>query len=420
MIAVAIERKRAEESLEEKSIRDSLTHLYNRRHFRERLKEEIIRANRDQESFAILLCDLDRFKAINDKHGHIIGDKVLKGVANAIQDSTRGTDLVFRWGDEKNQNARKAIPQTGMVFRWGGDEMVVLLSKPTKEGILKAADRIRGKVQKVGRYVGLDLDLTIGVSIFPEHGANEDELIRLADRALYIGKKQGTKAHIGIEDYKLEKDSIKVVFQPVVDIKSQKTLGYEALSRDPQGGLSFANMARKYNAIGQLQQFKQLCLTSQIEEAKRVNLERVFINIDFDILNGMEVIPKVSHMQVILEISELEALKDLSQRLSIASKWRGLGYQFAIDDFGAGFLSLPFIAQLIPEYVKIDRSTILQAVSSVKFKGFLVPLIQALKELVSEGIVAEGVEEEKELEVVKEIGISLVQGYLTGKPGALG
>jgi EAL domain-containing protein (putative c-di-GMP-specific phosphodiesterase class I) len=122
---------------------------------------------------------------------------------------------------------------------------------------------------------------------------------------------------------------------------------------------------------------------------------------------------------VILEISELEALHDIENRLAVTKRWREAGYKFAIDDFGAGFISLPFIARLVPDFIKMDRSTILQAVASEKFRTFLRDLILALRNYVMAGIIAEGIETEKELSVVKTVGIHLVQGFLFGKPGEL-
>jgi EAL domain-containing protein (putative c-di-GMP-specific phosphodiesterase class I) len=115
----------------------------------------------------------------------------------------------------------------------------------------------------------------------------------------------------------------------------------------------------------------------------------------------------------------VEALHDVQNHLLVAQKWRKAGYRFAIDDFGAGFISLPFIATLIPDYIKLDRSTILQAVSSKAFRKFTKDLVRALKNYAREGIVAEGIETEKELKVVKEMGIYIVQGFLFGKPQEL-
>ena len=120
-----------------------------------------------------------------------------------------------------------------------------------------------------------------------------------------------------------------------------------------------------------------------------------------------------------MEISEVEALHDIENRLKVAQRWRREGYQFAIDDFGSGFISLPFLATLIPDYIKLDRSIILKAVSSETFRKFSKDLVQALKNYAREGIIAEGIETQKELKVVKSMGIHLVQGFLLGKPQVL-
>jgi EAL domain-containing protein (putative c-di-GMP-specific phosphodiesterase class I) len=271
----------------------------------------------------------------------------------------------------------------------------------------------------MSKILGLDLDMSIGVALYPEHGRTVDELVRLADRALYIAKKGGDKIHIGEEEYHLDEHTIKVVFQPVVNVGSNEVVGYEALSRDPQGRLSILELFRRYHAIGQLNELKCLCFKSQVKVAQEIGLQRVFINVDFNVLNQLDLIPKPSGTEVILEISEVEALHDVENHLKVTRKWRKAGYKFAIDDFGAGFISLPFIAQLIPEYIKMDRSTMLQAVGSEKFRKFSKDLVRALRNYSTEGIIAEGIETQKELRVVKYIGIYLVQGYLLGKPQEL-
>ena len=153
-----------------------------------------------------------------------------------------------------------------------------------------------------------------------------------------------------------------------------------------------------------------------MDSAQDLRLKRAFVNVDFNMLSQLEVIGKPPGIEVILEISELEALHDVEDRLKIAKKWRENGYKFAIDDFGAGFISLPFIAQLIPDYIKLDRSTILQAVSSEEFRKFSKDLLLALRNYSSEGIIAEGIETAKEQEVAKGMGIHMAQGFLLGKP----
>jgi len=145
----------------------------------------------------------------------------------------------------------------------------------------------------------------------------------------------------------------------------------------------------------------------------------VFINVDFDLLSRLGALPKPPQLDVILEISESEALHDIENHLKVAKAWRALGFKFAIDDFGAGFISLPFIALVKPNYIKVDRSMILQAVSSEEFRKFSKGLVLALQNYVTEGIIAEGIETCNELELVRAMGISIVQGFLVGKPEEL-
>lgn len=389
------ERRQTEKALQEQAIRDSLTGLYNRRYFDQRTEDEIIRARREHHGLAILMCDLDFFKVLNDTLGHQIGDKVLKTVATSILNSTRGVDLIFRWG---------------------GDEIVVVLSKTTREGVLTAANRIREGVLEIGKESGIPLDVSIGVSLYPDHGQTVDELISMADRSLYIAKKGGEKIHIGDKEYDLDESAVKVVFQPVVEISSRRIIGYEALSRDPLGRLSISDLFKKYHAIAQLSEFKRICFLCQLKEAERLRLQRVFINVDFTLLDQLGIIPKPPDIEIVLEISESEALHNIDHRLQIARKWKERGFRFAMDDFGAGFISLPFISQLIPEYIKIDRSAILQAVASKSFRQFLKELVGTLRNHENSGIIAEGIETEEELGIVQEMEIHLAQGFLLGKP----
>lgn len=377
------------------ALHDPLTGLYNRRHFSLRLQEEIVRARRDKQVIVILLCDMDHFRQVNDTSGHKKGDEALQAIAKSLQSSTRGTDLVFRWG---------------------GDEMVVILSNSTREGGLQVARRIREGIRHTGAGIGHQLGVSVGVALYPEHGAGEDELLSTADRALYIAKKSGRGIHVGEEEYQLNSDSIKVVYQPIVDTVHNKIIGYEALTRDPCDKLNVSQFFKKYRVIGQLAELKELIFTSQVKLSQELGLQRVFINADFDVLSKIKEIPPLDGTEVVIELSELEALHDLEKHLVVAERWRRHGYRFAIDDFGAGFISLPFLAMLIPDYVKVDRSTILQAVASEKFRRFLKTLLHGVRAYATTGIVAEGVEKERELKFVDEMGITLVQGYLFGHP----
>jgi diguanylate cyclase (GGDEF)-like protein len=390
--------RRVKSIFEIHAIRDALTGLYNRYYFEERMKDEVMRADRNRQPLAILLCDIDKFKNINDMQGHQAGDNALIKVSEAIQEATRGIDLVCRWG---------------------GDEIVVVLSNSSREGVVIAAERMRNKVCKIGEKDNIPLDVSIGVALYPEHGRSTSELIRMADRALYIAKKGGDKIHIGEEEYRLDENAVKIVFQPIVDTHSKQVLGYEALSRDPNGKLEITDLFKRYQAVGQLKELKSLCFKLQLKKAEELGLLKVFINVDFDVLSHMNPIPILKGTEVILEISESETLLEVERLLEIARKWRAKGFKFAIDDFGAGFISLPFVAQLLPDYIKLDRSAIVQAVSSEQFGKFLKDLVLAFKNYSKNGIIAEGIETEKELLMAIQTGNHLAQGFLLGEPREL-
>jgi diguanylate cyclase (GGDEF)-like protein len=398
------DRKRAEDALVEQAIRDSLTGLYNRWYFNSRISGEVSRADRNSQCLSLLLCDLDKFKAVNDTRGHQTGDEVLKAVAKVIQNSTRESDLVFRWG---------------------GDEIVILLSNSNPMGENLVAKRIRTGVAAIGKENSLDMDMSIGIARYPEHASGAEDLIRVADLSLYLAKKDQDKVHIGMEEYHLDEHSIKIVFQPVValqpivDIRQAQILGYEALSRDPEGRLSILELFKKYQAIGKLEELKRICFRTQLEAARIGRLPRIFINVDFNVLSQVELVAPPPGTDVVLEISENEAIRDIDDHLEIARKWREMGYKFAIDDFGAGFVSFPFIARFVPDYIKVDRTTLLLAVSSENFREFLKYIVIALERFSTEGIIGEGIETEEELDVIKNIGIHLVQGFLFGRPEEL-
>ena len=384
--------------IQKQATHDDLTNLYNRRYFEQRIREEITQAHRNKYNLALLLCDLDHFKAINDSLGHQAGDEVLRAAAKSIQESTRGTDLTFRWG---------------------GDEIVIILSDTTREGIMIAAERVRRGIHKIARERHLAIDLSIGVALYPEHSRNADQLIRLANQALSIAKKGEDKIHIGDKEYHVDEHAIKIVFQPIMDVWSDELLGYEALGRDPQGKLGILELFKRYQAIGQLNELKRVCFRYELKAAQEAGLKRLFVNVDFGVISQLDTVPKPDDMRVILEISEAEVLHDIENHLEVVTRWRERGYEFAIDDFGAGFISLPFIARLTPDYIKLDRMTVLHAVASIQFRGFLKKLIPALRMYATEGIIAEGIETAEELNVVKDLGIFLVQGFLLGKPQEL-
>lgn len=383
-------------NLRQQAIRDPLTELYNRRHLSDVLLEEIEGADRDQQ-IAILMCDLDRFKAINDERGHQTGDEVLRAVAKGILESTRGADVVSRWG---------------------GDEIVVLLARSSRDGALVAAERVRKTVRRIAAEHELDFDVSIGIAFYPQHGTTEDELMRVADRALYTAKQTGERIHVG-DAAALGPHSARVVFQPIVALSSGTVIAYEALARDPEGSGNVEQLFEKHRAIGRLRELKQVVFKTQLAAAGELGLPGVFLNVDFELLRTLAPVDPPAGLRVVLELSEREALGDLDEQLATVRAWRERGYEFAIDDFGAGFISYPFLSLLVPQYVKVDRTMICQALSSAQFREFLALLLDAVRTYTTAGVIAEGIENEQELQVARDLGIDHAQGFLFGRPNEL-
>ncbi|MDH3745864.1 MAG: diguanylate cyclase [Acidobacteriota bacterium] len=391
---------RVRKLFEAQAMRDSLTGLLNRQTFPKRLGQEVVRTDRGGGLLGIVLCDLDNFKLINDTYGHPVGDQMLRLASEAILRATRGTDLVFRWG---------------------GDEVLVLLSPTERSGVMVVANRIRYEVERVrqANSHSATLSISIGIALYPEHGRDIDELINLADKALYIAKRSGNKVHVGEEELPLDAAAVDFVFQPVVDSRSGKTIGHEVLSRDPSGLMNVRELFRSYEAVGQLNDFKRMIFLRQLETAKELELGRVFINTDFELLGSLQAVPKPDGLEVVLEISESETVGNIEECIGVVASWRENGYKFAIDDFGAGFMSIPFVARLLPSFIKMDRSAIVEASTSDQFSGFLRDMVLAMRNYSDEGIIAEGIETEAELATVNKMGVHQVQGHLTGRPRAI-
>ena len=394
---VAIQKHKALAKIKQLSLRDPLTGLFNRSQLEIQLKEAIIGASSDKHPLALMICDLDQFKDINEKFGHQYGDQVLKIFSDCIVSAMAKEDCEER---------------EALLFRSGVDEVTVLILNADQDKIIRKASKIRTAVQDGSKTAVFPLDVSIGAAMYPTESQTQDQLLTLANQSLLIAKKSDQKMCIGSVDTLNYSSRIRTIFEPIVDLDNNHIIGFEALSRDAQGKLSIIDLFKQYAALGELAEVKNACFTSQIELAESMNLSRVFLNVDSAMLSHCGWIQKPPQMEVVLEISESESLEDFEAYLKIAKKWKEKGFKFAIDDFGAGFLSLPFLSKLNPDYIKVDRSVMLQAVSSLSFKGFLKNIVGALQKDPGIFIIAEGIETEKELQVSRDVGIPFIQGFL--------
>jgi EAL domain-containing protein (putative c-di-GMP-specific phosphodiesterase class I) len=203
-------------------------------------------------------------------------------------------------------------------------------------------------------------------------------LKQLMDEKIQVGEEQGL----------VSQDAISVIFQPVVEVGTNEVFGYKTLICNSKGEPCTPDLYRKYDSLGRLNELKLFCFGVQIQKAEEMGLDRVFINVDSDLLREIESLPKPQGtMEVVLEISDLRGLGEFETSQGIFIKGRAQGFQFAINDFGAGFISLPIIARLCPEYIKFDLSGMVQAIAWDELKVVSENLLTALKSYSRKGVV---------------------------------
>ncbi|MGD0102614.1 MAG: EAL domain-containing protein [Rhodopila sp.] len=424
------ERRRAEASLAFMARHDALTELPNRTLFQERL-QQAIDATQNGTHSALLCIDLDRFKVINDTLGHPVGDGLLRAVAGRLCGAVRGVDTVARLGGDEF-----AIVQAG-------------ITSPEQAAIL--AERI---VEAVRRPYDIDghrivSGMSIGVAIAPRDGTSSETLLKNADTALYLSKTKGRgtfrcfepdmDAHVHelrlVElDLRnaLPAEDFELHYQPVMDVRSGRLTGFEALLRwnHPIRGLvspdAFIPLAEETGLIVPIGEWvlRKACLEAAtwpngIEIA--VNLSAVQFN-GGHLLNAVQEALAVSGLapsRLILEITESVLLQNSDDRLILLHQFRALGIRIALDDFGTGYSSLSYLRSFPFNKIKIDRSFI-RDVDTNRESNVIVGAMINLARNLGMTSVAEGVETPQQLAVLRDQGCRKVQGYLFSRPLPVG
>jgi len=400
---IAIQKEMAIAQMRNLASRDALTGLYNRSQFVIQLKEAVLRADQNYQTVSLLLCDLDRFKEINETLGHQHADYVLKQTAD---------DFKRIFAEEGEQSGNDPL-----LFRSGADEIAVIIVNITPEKLMQKALLIRKTIQEMNRRVYFPMDISIGGAVYPNMSESSDQLMIRAARSLLIAKRETDKICIGATEDIDNLERVYTIFEPIINPVLNEVIGYEALSRDSRGKASILDLFKKYSEWGGLDELKRDCFIAQMKKAEEMKLARVFLNVDSHILIQCEWVEKPPDIDVVLEISEGESIQNVESYLALTKKWRNKGFRFAMDDFGAGFISLPFLSRLQPDYIKIDRSVVLQAVASSEFHRFLKKMVSALQGRTAHLMIAEGIETETELQRVQDAGIHLVQGFLLKDQG---
>jgi diguanylate cyclase (GGDEF)-like protein/PAS domain S-box-containing protein len=428
------ERKHAEDRLVRYALNDALTGLHNRVFLMERLRMALERAKRHPDyRFAILFLDLDRFKVINDSLGHPIGDQLLREVAQRLTACLRTNDTLARLG---------------------GDEFVIVLDD-VYEGsdMLRAAERIHAAIEKPFELGGYSVytSTSVGIALSHPRYAYADEIVRDADIALYRAKAKGrscsaifdSELHAqALERFQLENElrqalerqELRVYYQPIIDLTTGHLHGFEALIRwqHPQRGLLspgvFLEVAEESGSITPISWWVLEHACQQLAEWQRdypvakqltisVNLAtRQIKQTDF-VQQVLQTVQKyaIQPKQLLLELTETMLLDSAEQIAAMLRELQGHGIQTHLDDFGTGYSSLSALQQFPISLIKIDRSFtghLLDTSKTVAFAKTIIVLAQSLQI----DTLAEGVETRQQLIQLQSMGCRYAQGFLFAKP----
>ena len=421
------ERKAQQAELERLALHDALTSLPNRTLLNDRIAQALGAAVRSGGSVAILLLDLDRFKDVNDTLGHQVGDLLLTEVGPRLQRPLREVDTVARLG---------------------GDEFAILLPGPTDlVSACRVAERLVDALKEPFRIEGLSLEVgvSIGVALFPEHGAGAHELLQHADVAMYAAKRGPTSFAVYSPDYDtnsvrqltltgqlrraIEDDQMLLEFQPKIDARSGRLAGVEALVRwrHPQFGAippgEFIHSAEQTGLIRPLTLWVMNRALRELRRWSALGLEcGVAVNLSVKSLQDPELPDVIGQLleaarqrpdRLTFEITESALMADPAAALAVLERIAALGCKLSLDDFGTGYSSLAYLQQLPIDELKIDRSFVV-AMMRDDNAAVIVRSVVSLAKGLGLSVVAEGVESEEAFVALRALGCDQVQGYWCG------
>jgi len=423
------ERVEARKELTHQALHDALTELPNRVLLQDRLTQALLAATREASPIALLLMDLDRFKEVNDTFGHDSGDLLLKEVAGRLTRTLRGADTVARLG---------------------GDEFAILLPGSDRAGAVGIAGKIENAVSESleveGRF--LDVGCSIGIAVYPDHGADPAVLLRHADVAMYVAKRGGW-GHSVYEPQRdaysptrltlasdlrqaIATDALLLHFQPQVNLQTRRVDYVEALARwnHPERGLlspaEFIPLAEETGAIADLTAW---VLRSSIRE-RAAWLENgielgIAVNVSTRVLRDAEFPAQVVAIcreagmdpaGLAVEVTESSIMSNPEDAENVLVQLHDLGVKISIDDFGTGYSSLGRLKRLPVQQVKIDKSFVLEMGQGDRDALAIVTSVIDLGHNLGLEVVAEGVETAKVVETLRAMRCDAIQGFYVAKP----
>jgi len=433
--AEIVERRQAEARVHHMAYHDALTGLPNRALLSERLDRAMLAARRDGRKLALMFIDLDRFKTINDSLGHLTGDHLLKEVANRLCRVVRAVDTVARLG---------------------GDEFVVLV--PGVRGLEECAlvgEKIIAAMAEPVRFEGRNLHISpsIGICLYPDDGEDVESLMRKADSAMYHAKASGRNnyqffaenmnvaaaRHFELETSlrgALERGEFTLFYQPIVCTRDRRVHGMEVLLRwrRPGHGLvapdDFIPMLEENGLIVPVGEWVIRTACEQAMAWQRAGLAPVPLAVNLSARQFMhrgliDAIRRtmdetgIAPSMLEFEITETALMQHGRQTLETLAQISNMGIRLSIDDFGTGYSSLAYLKRFPVHKIKIDRAFVRDLESSSEDRA-IVAAIMALAGSLQLKVVAEGVETQAQLALLREHGCALAQGYLFAKPDEAG
>lgn len=417
--------------LQELSVRDPLTGLYNRRKFEEFLDYEINRAERHQRPFSVIMVDLDNFKFVNDTYGHPIGDLVLKELTALLTSNLRRGDVLARLG---------------------GDEFALILPETAADKGFQVAGKLHQALgdREFELAVGkIRVTASFSMVSYPDDGKTKETIYAAMDVVLYKAKRHGKNQVMTAESDEdrsmmevfrhgdflrlaLREDRVEAFMQPIVDVRTGAVVAFESLARIRDGDkvIPAGEFIEVAEELGMARELDRVVFNKALSHLGKIVVEnpgiKMFFNLSarsFSDIEWVRAIPGLARQygaaceNIVLEITEREALPHLNQVKEVIDELRQSKIEFALDDFGSGFSSFLYLKYLAVDYVKIEGSFVRQIALDGRDRIMVQHIHQMAKEF---GLktVAEFVEDEETAKILVEIGVDFAQGYYYGRPAA--
>ncbi len=419
-------QKQAEAIISYQIYHDSLTGLPNRKYLHHYLVEVVEKLEDKKQKFAVLFLDIDRFKLINDSLGHGIGDLLLKSVSDRLKSLIRQGDLLVRWGGDEFAIIAKTIASQDVVVQIA-ETMIQALSLPFACN-------------------GHELHITtsIGASIYPDHNTDVEGLIRNADMAMYRAKVDGRNnfqfyipnmqeqsfQRLSMENNlrrALENEELETYYQPQIDLHTGQIVGLEVLLRwkhvtlgsiSPSQFIPLAEETGLIIAVGYWV-LRHTCL--QAIEWNKSGLPPIQIGVNLsikqlqqkDFLSSLQQILNETNFDphyLELEITEGIMMDNVEEKIVLLNQFRQMGIQLSIDDFGTGYSALSYLKNLPIDTLKIDRTFIEYIDHNEQDQAIVASLIN-LSHSLNLIVIAEGVETQEQVDILRELGCDRIQGY---------